>query len=263
MECARVQGDNIVQTISFSEIDNYSIVNRTDTYKRINHFREFLRQVQGKSRARIEDTVWKTLDAEMQKYVKHFTADEVTPKLVRYFLKKNKLSKYYEHVISITHHINPNYIPLVIEPEHEEAFCVYFKLTELPFVKMKKVVNRKRRNYMSYPFVGYKIAELFGWTKYMQSFELLKSVPLCAQLDRWWFCVCYQLKWPAIPTVGNTNKFSVMKNFIALQVDALRQSQSQSQSQSCSQALASEPDLSQGLSQGVGGVETEEKEDIE
>lgn len=204
--CAIVQQDRISNVLSFAE-KTHAHIQKTDTYRRINHFRECLRQAQGKSRARIPPAVYAALEEEIVKYQHHFTRHEISPQFVKAALKKRRLSKYYEHIAAITSALNPSYTPLNIEPEHENSLCLYFKQTELPYINMMHSVNKDRKNFMSYPFLAYKICELFGWTQYMKHFELLKSITLCGQQDRWWWCVCLQLNWPPIATVGNFYKF--------------------------------------------------------
>jgi predicted Zn-ribbon and HTH transcriptional regulator len=166
---------------------------RQFTYRRINHFREFLRQIQGKSRATIPAALYVELKGEFAK--SKIPLHTLTTKAVRAKLKKMDQSKFYEHVESITATLNPNYKPINIEAGREEKLCFMFTQLEEPYEKIKKQVQKKRKNFMSYPYIFYKLCELNGWDEYLRAAYLLKSVPLLVEQDRWCQLAFQQLNW--------------------------------------------------------------------
>lgn len=176
---------------------------RPCTYRRINHFKEYLRQVQGKSKVKVRKVVYERLRNELKKY--RIQSERATPHIVRRMLRAAGLQKFYEHVPAITSHINPRgYSPIFIPEDREEELANMFQRTETPFIKCRSDVQRTRKNFMSYPYVCYKLCELKGWDEYLRAFPLLKSEELLIRQDQWWHAVCRQLNWEFIPTVGNT-----------------------------------------------------------
>jgi hypothetical protein len=191
---------------------------RRCTYRRINHFREYLRQQQGKSRVVIPPEILDILRAELRKH--HIQSGRCTPQIVRYLLKNlnqtatrsvphktNKLSHQqqqkhsgpklqqrqpqqpfswcmiYEHTPTITILLNPAFRLIDIPPERERLLCHLFEKTEAPFEKYKLTVKKARKNFLSYPYMTYKLCELLGWDEYLPSFALLKSDDLLILQD--------------------------------------------------------------------------------
>ena len=172
---------------------------RLYTYKRLNHFREYLRQVQGKSKAPVPDEVVHKLREEFVKC--RVPTESITPSKVKLKLSKIKESSYYEQRESLAYRLNPEYELLNIDPVHEEKLCLMFVQLEAPFEQIKSIVDKERKNFMSYPFTFFKLNELNGWDAYNRSCNLLKSVSLINKQDRWWKLVMNELGWE---NVGRT-----------------------------------------------------------
>jgi hypothetical protein len=169
---------------------------RQYTYRRLNHFREYLRQIQGKSRATLPSELFVELREEFRK--SRIPQKKITPERVKSKLKKIDKSKYYEHRETITQQLNPLYKPIVIDPTHEEKLCLMFVQLETPFEEIKHLVRKARKNFMSYVFVYYKLNELNGWDEYNRNSSLLKSVQLINRQDEWWKLVMNKLGWEII-----------------------------------------------------------------
>jgi len=175
---------------------------RANTYKRLNHFREYIRQRQGKSHPKIPDDIFTIIGKEIKKYYNK------TPscKDIHHYLKKFKLADYYEDVPLITKRFNPKCDVLNLSSMEEEKLCILFVQTEAPYEKHKKAIRSTRKNFMSYPYVCYKLCEMIpGMEKHMKYFPLLKTDSLVSEQDRWWEQVCGELGWEYINTVGNIN----------------------------------------------------------
>lgn len=172
---------------------------RQDAYRRLNHGREYLRQIQGRSRAALPNDLFEQLHDEFRKA--RIKQEDITPARVRAKLKKLRRSKYYEHCHSIAERMNPNYKPVQIDPAHEEKLCLMFVQLEEPFEKIKHLVKRDRKNFLSYPYVFFKLNELCGWDHYNRDCVLLKSVALLNRQDRFWALIMKQLGWE---NVGRT-----------------------------------------------------------
>ena len=169
---------------------------RQYTYRRLNHFREYMRQIQGQSRATIPDLIYTELKEEFRKV--RMPAHKINPRRVKVKLKKIGRSKYYEHIESIAARLSSTYKPIRIDPVHEEKLCLMFVQLENPFENIKHMVNRDRKNFFSYPFAFFKLNELNGWDEYNRSCSLLKSTELINKQDIWWKLVMIELGWQVI-----------------------------------------------------------------
>lgn len=201
--CGHTETDYIradVDHMTHDDIKQMS-VSRRYTYKRINHFREFLRETQGKTNSPPSQDLLNVLRLEFSRsYVK---VKDITPGRVRKQLKKLNLSEYYEMSVIVAVMLNPSFVPINIPPEREEKLCYQFMRAEPAFEKTKSDVNRSRRNFMSYPVTAYKLCELNGWLEYLPAFTLLKSTKLMIEQDSYWRRVCEETGWVYKRTVGN------------------------------------------------------------
>lgn len=173
---------------STEKIINYS-------YKRENHFNEWLSQFQAQEMTNIPDEVMEQLRAELKK-IKIKKLDEITHVKVRGLLKKLRLNKYYEHVPYITNILNGIKAPNMPQ-ELEERLRIMFKEIQKPF---DENCPSDRKNFLSYSYVLYKFCELLGEDEYLQYFPLLKSKSKLYVQDQIWKKICATLRWEFIPT---------------------------------------------------------------
>jgi rubrerythrin len=159
-------------------------------YKRINHFSEWLASVQAKENTKIPDEVLDALRVEYKK-IRVSRASQITPSKTKEFLKKLKLTKYYEHVHYITNLLN-GITPMWIPPNLEEKMKQMFQEIQTPWQKTKP---KNRSNFFSYSYVLHKFCELLGADEYLPLFPLLKSAEKLYQQDQMWKSVCAELGW--------------------------------------------------------------------
>jgi len=166
------------------------------SYKRDNHFNEWLSQFQAQEMTTIPKEVVEQLRNEFKK-IKIKNLNEITHAKVRGLLKKLKLNKYYEHVPYISNilsGIKPPKMPI----ELEEQLRMMFKDIQKPFDNSCPV---ERKNFLSYSYVLYKFCELLSEDSYLQYFPLLKSKEKLHQQDIIWKKICAELHWEYIPTI--------------------------------------------------------------
>lgn len=171
------------------KIINYS-------YKRDNHFNEWLSQFQAQEITTIPPEVIEQLRNEFKK-MKIKSLNEITHTKVRSLLKKLKLNKYYEHVPYITN-ILSGIKPPKMPPELEERLRLMFKDIQKPF---DNNCPSERKNFLSYSYVLYKFCELLSEDSYLKYFPLLKSKEKLHQQDIIWKKICQDLHWEFIPTI--------------------------------------------------------------
>lgn len=173
----------------FEKIINYS-------YKRENHFNEWLSQFQAQEMTTIPDEVIEQLRAELKK-MKIRNMEDITHAKIRGLLKKLKWNKFYEHVPYITNMLN-GIKPPNMPQELEERLRIMFKDIQKPF---DDNCPKDRKNFLSYSYVLYKFCELLGEDEYLQYFPLLKSKEKLYTQDQIWKLICKDLQWEFIQTV--------------------------------------------------------------
>jgi hypothetical protein len=165
-------------------------------FKRLNHFSEWLAQIQGKENTVVPDDVYASVLAEFKKQ-QITNMVSVTPTQIRTILKKNGYSKYYEHATSILHHLNGTPAK-TIPPALEEKLRAMFRQIQIPFVNSSPP---ERKNFLSYSYVLHKFVELLGEDQYLAKFRLLKSRDKLYIQDTVWAKICDALGWQFIPSI--------------------------------------------------------------
>ena len=168
----------------------------TYSYKRDNHFNEWLLQFQAQEQTNIPEDVIINLRNEFKKQ-KIKNLDEITHAKVRALLKKLKMNKYYEHVPYISNILNGIHPPKMSDAL-EHKLRQMFKEIQEPF---NKHCPENRKNFLSYSYVLYKFCELLEEDEFLDCFPLLKSKEKLHQQDVIWKNICKELKWEFIPTV--------------------------------------------------------------
>ena len=166
------------------------------SYKRENHFNEWISQFQAKESTHVPKDVIEKLRTEFKKQ-KLKDLSEITHEKVKALLKKLNYSKYYEHVpyiATIVSGINPPTMP----SELEARLRLMFHAIQEPFEKHKPA---NRKNFLSYSFVLYKMCELLGEDQYLPCFPLLKSREKLYVQDQIWERICNELQWEFIKTI--------------------------------------------------------------
>jgi len=166
------------------------------SYKRINHFNEWLAQFQAKETTDIPEDVYHNIYVELKKERIHNMA-KITPSKMKEILKRLKLNKYYEHIPHITNRINGQPAP-VMTRSTEEKLRSMFKEIQGPFLKH---CPQERKNFLSYSFVLHKFCQLLGLDQFLPCFPLLKSREKLHLQDVIWEKICEELRWEFIKSV--------------------------------------------------------------
>ena len=162
-------------------------------YKRINHFKEWLAQLQAKESTEIPEEVFNSILVELKKRRVN-DAKRVTTALVRNILKSLRYNKFYEHIPTIIQRITGKHAPS-LSPELETHLVTMFREIQEPFAKHVKIVAPERKNFLSYSYTLNKMCELLGETDLLQYFPLLKSREKNYVQDQIWKGICADLGW--------------------------------------------------------------------
>jgi hypothetical protein len=166
------------------------------SYKRINHFREWCNQVQGKESTDIPNEIFEKILNEINKE-KIIDTKSITYNKMREILKRLRINKYYEHINYIINRINGIPTPQ-FSTELEEKLCNMFKDIQAPFLKH---CPKERKNFLSYSYVLYKFFQILGLNEYLKFFPLLKSREKLYAQDQIWKKICEELNYPIVPSL--------------------------------------------------------------
>ena len=166
------------------------------TYKRINHFNEWLAQFQAKERTDLPPKKKTKIIDELKKNT-HSSLEELKYNDIRSILKKLDYNKYYEHIPHILSIITGKNAP-ALERVDEEILRSLFKEIQIPFVNN---CPSHRKNFLSYSYVLHKFCELLEYDHLLEYFTLLKSREKLHQQDVIWEKICKDLNWEFIPSL--------------------------------------------------------------
>jgi hypothetical protein len=166
------------------------------SYKRINHFREWCNQVQGKESTDIPNDIFEKILNEIKKE-KIADTKKITYNKMREILKRLRINKYYEHINYIINRINGIPTPQ-FSAELEEKLCSMFRDIQAPFLKH---CPKDRKNFLSYSYVLYKFFQILGLKEYLKFFPLLKSREKLYAQDQIWKKICEELNYQVIPSL--------------------------------------------------------------
>ena len=160
-------------------------------YKRVVHFRYWLKRIQGKERHRVTsqeiEQVRQLLLKENHQGIHYWN--------VKNCLHKLGLQRHYNHCVYIMSQLRGR--PLVTMTRNQEQILVemFMKLQD-SFV----LLSHTRVNMLSYPFVIRKLCELKGWFNMARIIPTLKSNLRIMMQDDLWRKICESKGWRFIPT---------------------------------------------------------------
>lgn len=166
------------------------------TYKRKNHFKEWLTQLQASECTVISDDILDLIYLELKKE-RVTDTDQITHDRIRKYLKKLRLNKYYEHIPNIIRRITKK-PGLQIDDELEKKLMLMFDIIQEPF---KKHCPSNRKNFLSYSFTLYKFCQILNRNDLLIYFPLLKSREKLFEQEKIWKNICEDLNWKYIPTI--------------------------------------------------------------
>lgn len=166
------------------------------TYKRINHFNEWLAQFQAKERTDLPKEIFDNISDELKKN-KHIALKNLKYNDIREILKKLKYNKYYEHIPHILSIVTGKNAP-ILDRKSEEILRSLFKEIQIPFMNN---CPPNRKNFLSYSYVLHKFCELLEYDHLLEYFSLLKSREKLHAQDLIWEKICRDLNWEFIPSL--------------------------------------------------------------
>lgn len=166
-------------------------------YKKINHFNEWLAQFQAKENTDIPQDIIESIMRELKKE-RISDPKKVKKDKIREVLQKLKFSKMYDHVQQIKNRIQQQMTMLTLSKEMEEKLQHMFKEIQPAFIKY---CPANRSNFLSYPYVLYKLCQLLEMDEFLPCFQLLKSREKLYQQDQVWQKICQEMRWQFIRSI--------------------------------------------------------------
>ena len=179
---------------SYSE-EQDSDQNIVYSYKKENHFNEWIAQFQAKEVTNIPPEVYEQLRDEFKK--QKIKKTDISHTMVRSLLKKLRLNKYSEHIPHIVSFLSGKKPPKMSNELEEKLRLMFFKI-QRPF---ENNCPEDRKNFLSYSYILYKFCELLSEDSFLPCFPLLKSKEKLYKQDQIWKKICEELQWEFIPTV--------------------------------------------------------------
>lgn len=165
------------------------------TYKRINHFNEWLAEFQAKESTVVPSDTLAMIHAELKKN-RLTDPDLLQATDMRIILKKLKLNKFYEHIPYIMTKLTGKAAPIITK-DTEEQLRNMFRQLQAPF---ERHCPEGRSNFLSYRYVLRKLFEILEMDDYAHQFMLPKSKQKIVEYDSVWKKICHDLGWPFFPT---------------------------------------------------------------
>lgn len=169
---------------------------RGKSYKRLNHFKECVRQMQGLTVSKVNPKSVHAL-RELLKFSSDKEIHSLTPSTCRRMLECVRDHRSYENSVSLCVILNPKFKPLVLTPEQTSRLYMRFLCLEDVFDDAKAKMLDRRKNFPSYHYIFGRLCELENIThpSLETSIRTLKSRKLTAAHDRIWTHMCNVLGW--------------------------------------------------------------------
>ncbi len=168
----------------------------TFSYKRGNHFQDWLSNVQGQEAYEVSNDIVESVMLEL--YKQRITdINAITTQKVREILKVMKLRRCYDHCAQIVSRITGR-PPPKLPPEVAELCRLMFTAV---IVSFQKHCPPDRKNMLSYSFVLSKMLYILGYDELCDTLTLLKGKDKIAKMEVTWKLICADLNWPYFETL--------------------------------------------------------------
>lgn len=165
----------------------------TYSYKRSNHFREWLTNFQAKESTVVPDDIIKQLSEYLFRQ-RIYDLERVTIEKVMDALRKFKLRPFYKHKTKIWCLLTGK-APPRLTPRQEQVCYMMFQKIQGPFEEHRP---EHRKNFLSYAYCLHKFMQILGFDHLIKYFPLLKGDDKLDTQEDIWEKICAQVGWPYI-----------------------------------------------------------------
>jgi hypothetical protein len=176
------------------------------SYKRQNHFQEWLNAIQAKENTEVSTSIIEDVMEHMYTVNGIRSVSQITQATLRNTLKQLGMRKQYDHTMQIYVSITGKRPPR-FSTFQEEQLRIMFEAIQGPF---QKHCPPDRKNFLSYSYCLYKFCELLGYDHFLQYFMLLKGVEKLRKQDTIFKKICGEMDWQFIPSYKEKDAGRVM-----------------------------------------------------
>ena len=155
------------------------------SYHKLDHFKEVLGQFQGRESKQMPLEILHQIKLELPIF------SEATAIDVKNAMRKLKLTKYMENFYYILFAVTGKQPPY-IKHEVEDKIVRMFKMIDRVWSSIER---DRRRNFLNYYYILFKLLELMGQTELLPQVPLLRTRLRLRQHDFIWKKVCDELGW--------------------------------------------------------------------
>lgn len=164
-------------------------------YKRLNHLKECLNQLQAKESINVPVEIKEKINKELQK--RKIKLEDTKYEDVKNIIKALKLNKYYDHYIYLTVIITGKQ-PMTLKKQEEKEIIIMFQNILNAY---ETIETKTRINFLNYYYVLHKIFEIKNNHEFIKYCPLLKSNDKLIQQDMIWKQICKKLNWKYIASI--------------------------------------------------------------
>eukprot|EP00466_Bigelowiella_natans_P006822 jgi/Bigna1/129967/aug1.10_g4675 len=198
------EAHNLHFTDTFDEDKNMVVMQEMKpSYKRLNHFRECIKNMQGLGVVKKE-----TMEIIKSGMRQHQILPEKFDMLTcRKLLKKLKLSSMYNKCVTLCSKINPDFNAMNLDDKTKARLCLMFCQVESVFCNAKNNVFLERKNFLSYNHTFFRLCDQIGrGAEAFRCVRFLKSKVLFRKQETLWNEVCKNLNWNIGSRLEHTNR---------------------------------------------------------
>lgn len=162
-------------------------------YKRCNHFKCWIKRIQGKER---QQPTYDVVD-NIKRHLSSHRITRITYDVIKQCLKSMKLQKYYNNIYYIMEVIIGSQV-IRLSPRNEDMLMEMFMKIQESFEKQN---NGSRSNMLSYSYMLKKFCELKNWSSLARQLPVFKSREKLFNADAIWKRICFDLDIPFIPSM--------------------------------------------------------------
>lgn len=175
-------------------IKNPLVETNTFSYRRYDHFVEWLNKFHNTDKSKIPKRILKQIQNELKK---NKYGNNINKENIIDILKNTNNSKYMSQSLQIINILKNEKLPK-LPKSVQRKMKTMFKQTQEPFAQ---ICPTNRTNFLSYSYVIRKFLEILKQYEYIEYFPLLKSREKLYQQDLIWKDICNQLNWKYNPSI--------------------------------------------------------------
>lgn len=166
----------------------------SNVYKRCNHFKYWLKRIQGKERNKVTKELLQSVQNEIMN--QNIDIRMVTYEELRHVLKRLGLQQFYINVFSIMRYITGEPLLELTSSQEKQLLDMFVKIQDS---FQQNTIGRV--NMLSYTFLLVKFCEILEWDEMALAIPTLKTKSKLHKQDMVWKEICLVLGWKYYPSV--------------------------------------------------------------